>query len=176
MSYNFLFHPLPYSPAYNSFLIRSFLQYFIPAFLSLLIFFHSYTPSLTASLPNKVVDDEEVAQLRIRHETLFEFRSEDDEGFILLIRILVILFHLPTPGIFDRLKRTQKTGRAKVQLRYKMPMTNSILFLLRHVLEFVCLIRRQTKNHEQISNIPVHYPTTTTTMSDLDRYAKDGAS
>ena len=116
----------------------------------------------------------DVVQLRMRNECIFESKMDDDEGFLQMLRILVILFHLPTPGVWDRLKRTSEEKRSKPQLRQKMPLTNSLLLLLRHTLHFVCFMRRRTKG-EGVSNKAVTYPVSEKIMQIMQQYAEGRA-
>ena len=112
-----------------------------------------------------------MVQLRIKNETVFELPIDNDDGFVLLLRIMVILLKLPKPGIFDRLKRTAETSRATSHIRQKQPLTNSVCLLLRHVLQFVGLIRKKNKSQGH-SDVPVNYNTTVKVMTKLKKLAK----
>ena len=113
-----------------------------------------------------------LVRLRINSECVMEFPMENSEGFLILLRIFVVLVHLPTPGIWNRLKRTADTGCAKSQTRKKMPLTNSLILLLRHVLHFVCFMKRVTRGNAE-ANIPANYPTAEKIMEELSKLAED---
>ena len=96
--------------------------------------------------------------------------KENDSGFLLLLRSLVILLNIPSPGLFDRIKRTAANKRGKAHVRHRMPFQNSLLFILRHVLEFVAIAKRHNKLHEE-TPMAVTFPTMEKVMKDLADYA-----
>ena len=118
-------------------------------------------------------------ELNIMDNAIFQLvESDEDEenanNLMLLLRILVIFVHLPSEGLWDKIKK--KNNDQDINQKYRQPFSNSYVLLLRHILNFTCLGKRKVRGDNLPRGIPVVYKTAERVMTVLSSYLSESSS
>ena len=114
-------------------------------------------------------------ELHLNDRVLFQYPvtnddKSDEEHLILLLRLLVILVHLPEESLWDKVKKKNNPS-VDVNVKYRQPFSNSYVLLLRHILHFTCLGKRNVRGEKKAQKgITVVYRTAEKVMKSLAGY------
>ena len=115
-------------------------------------------------------------ELNLNDRVLFQYHvTNDDESdeehlILLLLRLLVILVHLPEESLWDKVKKRNNPS-VDVNVKYRQPFSNSYVLLLRHILHFTCLGKRNVRGENKAQKgITVVYRTAEKVMKSLAGY------
>ena len=117
-------------------------------------------------------------ELHLNDRVLFQYPvtnddKSDEEHLILLLRLLVILVHLPEESLWDKVKKRNNPS-VDVNVKYRQPFSNSYVLLLRHILHFTCLGKRNVRGENKAQKgITVVYRTAEKVMKSLAGYLPD---
>ena len=115
-------------------------------------------------------------ELNLNDRVLFQYhvtnddKSDEEHLILLLLRLLVILVHLPEESLWDKVKKRNNPS-VDVNVKYRQPFSNSYVLLLRHILHFTCLGKRNVRGENKAQKrITVVYRTAEKVMKSLAGY------
>ena len=113
-------------------------------------------------------------ELNLNDGILFQKRVTGDaqidgDNLVLLLRLLVVLVHLPEESVWDQIKK-RNNPLIDVNVKYRQPFSNSMVVFLRHILHFTCCGTRNVRGNNPRKGMPVSYPTARKTMEALSSY------
>ena len=117
-------------------------------------------------------------ELHLNDRVLFQYPvtnddKSDEEHLILLLRLLVILVHLPEESIWDKLKK-KNNPTVDINVKYRQPFSNSYVLFLRHILHFTGLGKHKVRGESNLrEGITVIYQTAEKVMIVLAGYLQE---